>query len=241
MEPTVKRCLLALWFATAPALGAADFSEDLRRADAAYAAGDFEAARAGYASLIDAGRGGADLRYNLGNVLYRQGQIGPARLWYERALLLSPRHEDARHNRDLLRRHIGEITPPGDVLGTLVNVLWVIAAILGFFFFGLLVAGLYRSGEFIWWGRWGTGVLYALALAAALAADRQAARPVGIMVAPRVEARAGPSVHEQVGFLLPEGQRVALFESFNGWTQVGLADKSLKGWVPTETVSSIQP
>ncbi|MBL0361215.1 MAG: tetratricopeptide repeat protein [Elusimicrobia bacterium] len=86
----MKRCLFALLCATAPVLGAAEAAEDLRRADAAYAVGDFEAARAGYASLIDAGRGGAELRYNLGNALYRLGQIGPARLWYERALPFVP-------------------------------------------------------------------------------------------------------------------------------------------------------
>ncbi|MBK6880391.1 MAG: tetratricopeptide repeat protein [Elusimicrobia bacterium] len=236
----MKRCLFALLCATAPVLGAAEAAEDLRRADAAYAVGDFEAARAGYASLIDAGRGGADLRYNLGNALYRLGQIGPARLWYERALLLSPRHEDARHNRDLIRRQIGESAPPGDFVLTLVNVLWTGTAVFGLGFFGLLLAGLFRSGELVWWGRWVTGVLYAIALAASLAADRQAAQPVGVVVAQRVEARAGPSAQEQVGFLLPEGQKVALFETINGWTQVGLADKSLKGWVPVQTVSSIR-
>jgi Ca-activated chloride channel family protein len=79
--------------------------EDRRwRAAAAYRAGDYAAAAEALEGLED-----ADSLYNRGNALARAGRLGDALASYEQALALAPEHEDARHNRDLLR----ELGQPG--------------------------------------------------------------------------------------------------------------------------------
>jgi Ca-activated chloride channel family protein len=46
----------------------------------------------------------AESRYNQGNALARQGRYQEALSAYERALALDPNHQDARYNRDLVRK-----------------------------------------------------------------------------------------------------------------------------------------
>lgn len=229
---------LAAWVGALAAEKPADL---LAKANAAYAAGDFAAARDGYAALIQQGFGNAGLQLNLGNAYYRLGRTGLARLSFERALAADPSDDDARYNRDLLQRRIGEKTRAGDYLETYVSALWILTALLNAAFFGCLILGLFKSSETLWWSRWISGILFALSLGASIALQRHSNQPYGVLIDQRVEARTGPSAEEQVGFLLPEGQRVALFETINGWTQVGLPDKGLKGWIPAATVEPITP
>jgi hypothetical protein len=68
----------------------------------------------------------------------------------------------------------------------------------------------------------------------------QAARPEAVVVAARVEARTGPSAAERVGFLVPEGQRVAWLEASGDWVQIGLPEKGLKGWVRADAVAPVE-
>ena len=238
----MKRLLCAglLWAGAGIAGGAETPANILDKANTAYAAGDFASARDGYIALLNQGYGDSGLKFNLGNAHYRLGQIGLARLWYERALAANPGDEDARYNRDLIQRRIDEKERPGDYLESYVTVLWIATAVLNAVFFGCLILGLFGAGEILWWSRWVTGILFGLALAGSIALQRHASQPYGVMVDQRVEARTGPSAGEQVGFLLPEAQRVALFETINGWNQIGLPDKGLKGWVPADTVTPIR-
>lgn len=235
----MRKCFALFFITAAAAFVRADPRDDIQKADAAYAAGDFEAARAAYGALADQGLGGADVLYNLGNAHYRLGRRGPARLAYERAIRLSPRHEDARYNRDLIRRQIGETASPRDFLATGADLLWGAVAFVNALFFGLMIAGFYRTGEFVWWGRWVTGVLAALTWVAALAAEQQWRQPQGVVVSDRAEIRAGPGDQERVAFLLPEGQRVVLLDRFENWREIGIPEKSLKGWIPLKYVEPI--
>jgi Ca-activated chloride channel family protein len=73
--------------------------EDRRwRAAAAYRAGDYEAAARALEGLED-----AESLYNRGNALARAGRFDEALASYDAALEQVPDHEDAQHNRDLLR------------------------------------------------------------------------------------------------------------------------------------------
>lgn len=79
---------------------AAERFEDPRWAAVArYRAGDF----AGAVETLQ-GFDGSDDHYNRGNGFARLGNYQDAIAAYERALLLDPGNDDARHNRDLIRR-----------------------------------------------------------------------------------------------------------------------------------------
>ena len=83
-------------------------SELFDQGNKAYQAGDFATAKERYEGLVKVGNGGVALSLNLGNTYFRLGELGQARLWYERALEAAPREEDARYNRDIVRERVGD-------------------------------------------------------------------------------------------------------------------------------------
>jgi len=78
---------------------AASFQDPAWRAAALYRAGDFERAAKALEPLGD-----ERSQYNLGNALARAGKLEEALAAYERSLAKAPGDEDARFNRDLVRR-----------------------------------------------------------------------------------------------------------------------------------------
>ncbi len=73
------------------------------RANAAYEAGNYAGAIDDYTRVVEAGVAVPDLFYNLGNACFKQGDMGRAILWYERARRLAPRDADVRENLGLTR------------------------------------------------------------------------------------------------------------------------------------------
>jgi tetratricopeptide (TPR) repeat protein len=83
-------------------------------ANAAFAAGDFTAAKAGFQAILEADGPSAAVLYNLGNACFRAGLVGEAVLSYERALLIAPRDQDMRANLRQVRNAAGLAEPaPG--------------------------------------------------------------------------------------------------------------------------------
>jgi tetratricopeptide (TPR) repeat protein len=93
----VLLCLTAA-VAAAPRAAAADRTTRFEHANAAFAAGDYGAARKGFSEILKDDGPSAPLLFNLGNASLRAGDIGEAVLSYERALLLAPRDQDIRAN-----------------------------------------------------------------------------------------------------------------------------------------------
>src|SRR5207237_6826651 len=73
-------------------------------ANAAYLSGDLGRAIASYEALVAEGVTSAELETNLGAAYLRQGKRGQAALHLERALVLAPGDDDARHDLGELRR-----------------------------------------------------------------------------------------------------------------------------------------
>ncbi|MBK8575413.1 MAG: tetratricopeptide repeat protein [Elusimicrobia bacterium] len=207
----------------------------------AYQTGDFNAAKENYERAVAEGNGGLALSYNLGNTYYRLGKMGLARLWFERALESAPRDDDARYNRDVVRERVGETETDTVEFQGLSGALWIAVSAANLLFFLLLALGLYRETEWIWWGRWVLGLLFAIFLIAALAAQRQMSVRYGVVIVDRAEARTGPSAQEQVGFVAPEGHQVVILDRLNDWVQIGVPTKGLKGWVSGNTVEHVRP
>ena len=86
-------------------------------ANQAYESQDFETAIDKYQQVLEEGYESADLYYNLGNAHYKLNHIAPAILQYERALVLNPRHKDARYNLRLANlRVMDNIKPVPELL-----------------------------------------------------------------------------------------------------------------------------
>ncbi len=65
---------------------------------AAYGEGDYGAAVAAFETIAASGIRNPRLYYNLGNAHLKNGDLGPAILWYERALKLAPDDPDLNFN-----------------------------------------------------------------------------------------------------------------------------------------------
>ncbi len=70
---------------------------------AAYREGDYGAAAAAFERLAASGIRNPRLYYNLGNAHLKNGDLGPALLWYERALKLDPDDPDLNFNHAYAR------------------------------------------------------------------------------------------------------------------------------------------
>ena len=219
--------------------------ERFERANALYEKGDSEKALEIYRELVRQGFSGSPLYYNLGNIYYEQGNRGLSILWYERAKKLDPRDADIQFNLSLARSHIKNASEP--LIQNLLSFFTTkeLAWFLTFFIWGFfIVLGLvtlnWVRGE-TWPGvtLWSMGILLgltALWLGFNVAYDT---KPFAIVHLPPGEVRRGPGPDYAVGFTIPVGSKVIVLNKRPEWTQVGVPQEGLKGWIPTKEIEEI--
>ncbi len=233
----------------AAALSPADQTQ-FEQANQSYRDGKFKEAAAGFEALKAKYPGEAAFPYNLGNSLFRTGEIGPALLAYERALRLSPRDKDIRanleHVRGLLEYRIEDkrnwyVRAGESVLGHFRDeevfflVLMIYLAFLVTAFFCLA----FRRGEpWGWWRKTLLGLLLAgLGLAALKHFDSDIMKDA-IVIAKEAEVHYGPSVGDQVAFRLGEGLKVYVVDTRRDWSRIALVNHE-GGWVKNSDIAQV--
>ncbi|MBF0190209.1 MAG: VWA domain-containing protein [Magnetococcales bacterium] len=98
----------AKWTANDPHSAAALFTDPAWKAAALYRAGRYAESLAALESLDT-----ADSWYNQGNALARLNRLPESLKAYDEALKRDPQHADARHNRELVQKHLPK-SPPAD-------------------------------------------------------------------------------------------------------------------------------
>lgn len=215
-----------------------------------YQATNYSEAAALYDSILQMGYPHAETYYNLGNCHYRMGQIGLAILNYERALRQNPADEDARHNLDIAQKStVDEFnvvpTPPltqifTDISGVFSPNIW---AILGLFFGTMAVIlfawFLFRKRNAVVGFVALTALIIGLGLTGmAWGANRINQRVFGIVTAANVYVKSAPSSQASDLYILHEGTKVRVLESFESWQKVRLPDGKT-GWLPQSGVELI--
>lgn len=220
----------------------------------AYERGDYLDAAEIYREIARDGLSSTALHYNLGNALFKSGNLGEAILHYERALLLDPGDEDARENLEYLRSlTVDEIVPadsPLDALGITFllemttpdqDAFILVAAWMGT---GLaLGAGLLarsENGRRTAYYAAGAMALPVLLAGAALAAEAWIAASVehGIVLASEAEVLSGAGEENPALFTVHEGLKVGIRGRAGDWVHVSL-ENGLSGWLPRETLEPI--
>ncbi|MDQ2867050.1 MAG: tetratricopeptide repeat protein [Verrucomicrobiota bacterium] len=230
--------LIFLCALTASARAGSGFEQ----ANAAYAAGNFDAAVKDDESDVAAGNWNANLFYNLGNAYFRAGDSGRAILNYERALQLDPQLPEADANLRYVRdesRALEMTLPPWRNLYGLrdVRLLTWSACVLGWLAIFLLI-----------WRR--RGGMIALAVICLLGAGTIAAgfflaetgahgKGAAIIVAKETQARVATADTAGAVLFLPPGSEVQLLKQRGEWTYAALPN-DLRGWIPANAAEKIR-
>ena len=217
----------------------------------AYAAGEYDAAISAYRSVRDAGYESGALDFNLGNALFKDGQLASAIASYERARRLLPRDPDIRSNLSyaLEVAQVGEEPMPlwkrlafpfasratGAELAAVVGLSW-------WAFWLLLAARLLVPRLRVGLGRaaWVIGGLY-LALAASLGlrlAEIELRDTAIVTAAGGASVRFEPSATGTEHFPVSPGTPLDVSEERDDWLQVRRAD-GRRGWIPRAAVERI--
>lgn len=224
----------------------AALQDSLARGNQLYSAGKYAEAANTYEGIASKGYESFELYYNLGNALYKTGNITFAILNYERALKLSPTSEDAIFNLEMAKRlvvdNIDLLPEPGflrwwhELINARPADSWGIHSLVGFFLFLtlfalFLFATTIRNKQVAFW-------LAVVALSYSLLTftfgSAQRSKFInhnsGVITERSVRMKGSPSESGTELFILHEGLSVQITDKLGDWIEIRLADGN-KGWI----------
>ena len=233
-----------LWLVLMVCLSVRGFTGEFETGNQVYEQGNFAEAKRDYEKLVESGGGSANVFYNLGNIDYRLGALGPAVLNYERTLALNPHHPEAQANLKLLREKGGAKLLPHSQTRRLAsqftaNTWTIIAAvagwmaILGWVLFVARPTARFSMGAL---GLCGLVVAVGTVLILRNIAKDQA---LGIITAAQTEARLAPAVSAGVAEALPAGSQVRVLSERGEWVYCELPNAG-RGWIPVGEVERVR-
>lgn len=216
----------------------------------AYDAGQFDDAGQYYAGQLKKSKPSAKVLYNMGNCLYRMGELPKALICYERAQRLSPRDSDILENLNLVRRKLGlpekyKIASPSDLPAYLRDSMrpdeWMFLFCCGwallFAAFGFralkLNRILVRSAA-------AAGLLLLIFPAAAFLSQRNTSysSDYAIVTVRNLPVYSLPSAQSgRIEMKLKAGEELSIMERRLDWVRIRSGDA--EGWVRAKDISSL--
>ncbi len=224
------------------------------QANQAYISENYPQAISLYDSLENQGFASAKLFYNRGNAHFKEGQIGPAILYYNKAQRLDPGNADIRHNLLIANAQVRDR----------------IDAVPEFFLKTWMRQAMYRLGS-DGWAAWSL-VFFVLALAAMLLyllSNKLTIRKIGfysailalllsigaltfaaiqrqkilypdeaIVILSAAPVKSEPTASGRDVFVLHEGTKVRLVGELSGWREIVLPDGN-QGWIEAASIAVI--
>lgn len=225
-----------------------------QQGDELYRHGQYDSALALYNEALAAGYTSAELHYNVGNTYYRLEQLGPAVLYYERALRLKPSMKEAKENLALANSKTQDRIVE---LPRLFLVNWYYALcthitpktwrVIWLVLFALLAAAVatfmlsrelpLRKATFSL--AIAAGVLLLLATVLLVSSTRHYnAHAEAIVMEEAIAVRNSPEQQSLEKLILHEGTKVTVTESLAGWEKITLADGTT-GWCESHNIERI--
>jgi len=213
-----------------------------------YEAQDYAAAARIFEGLAREGIHNPELYYNIANAYLKDGRLGPAILWYERALRLNPGDPDLRFNLEYARSLLED--EPADIGSPVLQVLFFWKNLLGVSAWQWLAIG----AGLAFWCLLGADCflhksalrpflygLLALALISAGTAfylkNASVFHPRAVILGKTVSVRSGFSADTTELFVLHEGTLVAVERQADGFLKIQYAEDKI-GWV-SDTMAEI--
>ena len=220
----------------------------------AYIDGNYALAVENYQAIEARGYSSARLFYNLGNAYYKQGNIGRAILYYNRALVVSPSMEDAKHNLEIAEAFAKDkiaVVPEFflnrwmrtlrsafscNVWGGLSMAMLAIAIAFGLIFLLGSQIKVRKSG---FYGAVVALLLFVVVTIFAVSARRDILdRSAAIVMSSAISVKSSPDRAATDIFVIHEGTKVTISSEVDGWCEVTIADGK-KGWTESSHLERI--
>jgi tetratricopeptide (TPR) repeat protein len=221
------------------------------KANTAYNAGNYPEAVSRYTEVLKNGEESAELYFNLGNAHYKLNHIAESVYNYEKALLLDPADQTIKNNLEfasnMVLDDIKEVPKSGlsNFITNAISVFsfngWAWIAISGAAIFSILFLLYYFSIASKW-----KRVFFTVAITAVVISfislifgfymknDTQN-REFAIVFAEEVPVRNEPNLRGNELFMLHEGTKVQILNTFQDWVQLELVNGST-GWMDKSSV-----
>lgn len=246
--------LLAAIVALTEVARASEFDAQWDRANTAYMNGDWAGATAIYDSIEQAGMASVKLYYNMGGAYFKNGQIGKAVLYYNKALRIDPTDEDTQYNLRVANGYVKdqiEVVPEFFVsrwvrsVRTAVNSnTWaVLSLVAGLLMLVALMIYLLPLGLTLRKVGFSVAVVMgAFALLSVNFASEQRRSTLhsseAIVMLGAAPVKSSPDRTSKDIFVIHEGTQVTVLDRLGDWCQVSIADGN-KGWMPASSIELI--
>lgn len=219
-----------------------------------YQGKEYEKAVAAYQEVIKGGYEGTSLYYNLGDAYYREGKLGFAILYYEKALRLSPGNSDVLYNLKIANaRTIDKIESlPQFFLFQWWEALLALLPVIGWmyisYFFYILVLisvflyfftkrpGLQRTA--VYSGFVSVVLLVLTASLLGVKLNREANVKSAIVIEPTATVKLSPDPTSNDAFIIHEGLKVRELSTVGDWIEIRLEDGK-EGWIEKSDIATI--
>lgn len=224
------------------------------RGNRLYAAGDYNGAFAAYDSICEAGWQSGKLFYNMGNACFKSGNLGEAILYYNKAHKFMPSDDDVAYNLAYANSFVKDkidVVPQFFLSAWLDRVRNVMSsdswAVLSLALLALtLAAGLVyflgmrrrvRKAGFVFALVAAFFTILTLSFAAVERKDILDCSE-GVVVSSAAAVKSSPDRASKDIFILHEGTKVVLLDTFGAWSEIRIADGN-EGWIASSSVSVI--
>lgn len=252
----MKKIILIIYIIILPFswLYAGSAQELAEEANKAYNAGNYDIAIAKYDSILSKGKESAELYYNLGNAYFKNEQLAPAILNYERAKQLAPFNRKINHNLEFARQQQKDEIEEIPVMfyvrwweqltklfslrtwGILSIVFILVSAILWALFVSSGTPG--KRKTFFWSAVLAT-FLFALILLISLRNYNHLQKEKSAIVFQEVvTGKSSPANNSKNLFIIHEGLKVHILNKVGDWYEVRLPDGTV-GWIHKSSIEII--
>jgi tetratricopeptide (TPR) repeat protein len=226
------------------------------KANSLYNDGKFQEAIQSYEKILNNGVHSSELYFNLANAYYKLNEIAPSIYYYEKAKQLSPTDKDIENNisfaQNMTIDEIDNIPETGfsKIVTSITNVFsfdgWATFSVALVFLFVVLFLGYYFSystvikrlsfvASFV--------VLVFAVLTLFLAFQKEAYNKndnPAIVFAQESAIKNEPNLRSETAFVLHEGTKVQVLETYNkNWTKVKIANGKT-GWVANTDIKTLK-
>ncbi|MDR0836573.1 MAG: tetratricopeptide repeat protein [Tannerella sp.] len=246
--------LVTLFFFFASSIKINAQEAELKAAETAYTAEQYDKAAEIYESLLKNYGNSYEVLYNLGNAYYKAGKVASAVLNYERALLIKPGDGDIRFNLEMAKQMtIDKMEPKNEFFlmqwfRSVQNMIGVDSwATVGIFCFVMFIVCLVLFFFSKWMRMRKLGfyvgiLLFIMVIFANVFAYNQKKELVdrrgAIVFTPTVTVKSSPDNSGTDLFVIHEGTKVFIKSAIGDWNEISLEDGNV-GWVQKKDITVI--